>query len=74
MVFFSFLFFSFQVVGAEGAAMSSKGLNRVCKRFMLRLAGFCVVFFWGGVLFFFLLLSSHSLVGGLFSKRVFVAD
>ena len=54
--------------------MSSKGLNRVCKRFMLRLAGFCVVFFWGGVLFFFLLLSSHSLVGGLFSKRVFVAD
>ena len=41
------------MVGAEAAAMSSKGLNRVCKRFMLRLAGFAL-FFWGGL--FFLLL------------------
>lgn len=67
----SFFFFSFQVVGAEAAAMSSKGLNRVCKRFMLRPAGFAL-FFWGGLFFSFA--SPHFLVGGLFSKGVFVAD
>lgn len=60
------------MVGAEAAAaMSSKGLNRVCKRFMLRLAGFAL-FFWGGLFFSFA--SFHFLVGGLFSKGVFVAD
>ena len=66
----SFFFFSFQVVGAEAAAMSSKGLNRVCKRFMLRPAGFALFFFGGGVFFFFFCFLS-LLGGGVYFPKGF---
>jgi len=51
--------------------MSSKGLNRVCKRFMLRLAGFCVVFFWGGGFFLFFFCFPLTPWWGVYSPKGF---
>jgi len=51
--------------------MSSKGLNRVCKRFMLRLAGFCVVFFLGGGFVFFSFAFLSLLGGGFILQKGF---